>query len=319
MGFLESFSANFSSPIILCFLLGLFARGVGSDISIPKQFYESISIYLLLAIGLKGGVQLSNFTFSTLSVPILVTLLVCVVSTVTAYIAARYVGKLSTANSTALSAHFGSVSAVTFMTAISFLDESKVSYPGYMTAVFAIMEIPAILISVSIYSAYKGAEFKTVLHEVFSGKTNILLVGGLLIGLLSGKEQIALVMPLFEGMFYGVLAFFLLEMGLIVGEKMKDVLQLKTFLLLYSICLPILNGFLGALIASSFGMGLGETTIFAVLTSSASYIAAPAAVKISMPDANPAYFITSSLVLTFPFNITFGIPLYFWFAKCLVA
>ncbi len=286
-----------------------------SDLSLPEQFHRSISIYLLFAIGLKGGVQLSQFSFAQLSDPIFATLILGVATTFSAFGAAYFIGRLALADSAALAAHYGSVSAVTFTAGLSFLNQANIDYPGYMTALFAIMEIPALLIAVGIFSLKKGRPLRTTVHEVFLGGTTLLLSGGLLIGLLGGKEHTAAIMPLFQDLFYGVLAFFILEMGLLVGDKIKDVRSIGTFLPLFSIIVPILNGLLGVFLGSIFSLSLGGCTLLAVMAASASYIAAPAVVRISIPEANPAYYVTAALVITFPFNITLGIPLYFWFAK----
>ena len=318
MSIFESIISNFSSPVILCFLLGFIAQVLKSDLKLPEQLYQSISIYLLLAIGLKGGVQLSEFGLGELSNPLLATLSASVLTTICAFLAAYFIGRLSLADCSALAAHFGSASAVTFMTALSFLDEAKIDYPGYMTALFAIMEIPAVLLAIGFFSLCRGGKFSKALHEVFCGKTTLLLAGGLLIGALGGKQHASIIMPLFQEMFYGVLTFFLLEMGLLVGEKIGDVRRVGRFLPLFSILIPIINGALGVYLGVFFGMDLGGSTILGVMASSASYIAAPAAVRASIPEANPGFYITSSLVIAFPFNITLGIPLYFWFAEFLL-
>jgi len=314
---LESLLSNLSSPLILCFALGLIARLLGSNLKLPEQLYQSISIYLLLAIGIKGGVQISGFAFSEVGFPILFCILLSIVTGLTAQVLSKFVWKYSDIDSVALAAHYGSVSAVTYIVGLGFLDQRGITYPGYSTALFAIMEIPAIILALALFAKQVGGSISEAVRYVMFSKTNMLLIGGIIIGLLSKEEHAKIINPLFQDLFYGLLTFFLLEMGLIVGEKLKENGRPASKLLLYGTLVPLLHGSLTALLCRAIGFDIGLSTIVATLGASASYIAAPAAVQQNLPEANPLLYITSSLAITFPFNISLGIPIYYSIASSL--
>lgn len=312
---LDSLISNLSSPLILCFALGLVARLVGSNLKLPEQLYQSISIYLLLAIGIKGGVQISGFSVTELGFPILFCVILCLVTALIGFFLGKLVWKYSEVDAIALAAHYGSVSAVTYIVSLGFLDQRGVSYPGYSTALFAIMEIPAIILALTLFAKQGGSSVSKALKYVITSKTNMLLLGGIVIGLVSKEEHSKILTPLFQDLFYGMLTFFLLEMGLMVGHKLKENGFPASKLLLFGTLVPLLNGCLTAFVCRAVGFDVGLSTVIAVLGASASYIAAPAAIQQNLPDADPALYVTSSLGITFPFNISLGIPIYFWVAS----
>jgi hypothetical protein len=303
-------------PVILFFLLGVFAGISKSDLKIPGVLYESLSIFLLLAIGLKGGVALSKYDPSTLLDVALVILLVSCLIPIGAFYCSKILGGYSQADAGSLAAHYGSVSVVTFAVATSLLMKQSIEAEGYMTVFLVLLEIPGLLLG--IFLAKLGASKASwghLIHEILTGKSIVLLVGGLLIGYASGEKGLASISPLFFGLFKGVLAIFLLEMGLVTAGRIGDIKKQGTFLLLFGVLFPIVSGTLGVITGWSLGMSIGGMTLLATLYASASYIAAPAAVRMAVPEANPSTSIAASLGVTFPFNISLGIPLYLFLSE----
>lgn len=309
--------------MVLAFVLGLFAARVKSDLRFPDELYTALTIYLLFAIGLKGGMKLEGASPGVVGGPLLCAIVLSCAIPVWCYFALRKLVRLGPADAGAISAHYGSVSAVTFSAVLAFLETSKVEVEGFAPALLAVMEAPAIIVAV--YLAMRGqgtggagaGGFRHLLHDLLTGKGIILLLGGLVIGFVSGKKGFEQVAPLFDAPFKGVLALFLLEVGLVTGRRFGDLKAAGWRLIVFALIMPILNGAIGALVASKCGLGLGGTTVLATLSASASYIAAPAAVRIALPAASPALYLTSSLAITFPFNIVIGIPLYHEIAKFL--
>jgi hypothetical protein len=306
--------SNLLSPPVIVFITGVACAVAHSDLKFPPQAYQLLTIYLLLAIGLKGGIALAATPLGTLVLPLLITLAAGACIPLGVYVVTRKVMGLSVDDSAAMAAHYGSVSAVTFMACIAFLDSQGVAYEGFMTALMALMEVPAILMGVFLAKFFghrADGGLKATLHEVFSGKSFALLMCGLVAGALASDDAVALVKESMLKPFYGVLTLFLLEMGLIAGSKLGDVRSIGWPLVAFAVASPIVQALLGLSLAWSIGMSQGGAVIFSVLCASASYIAAPAAVRASIPNANPAYYVSSSLGMTFPFNLTFGIPLYY--------
>ena len=306
-------------PVILFFLLGVFAGVSRSDLKIPGVLYESLSIFLLLAIGLKGGVALSKYDPSTLMGLALVVLLVSCLIPIGAFYCSKILGGYSQADAGSLAAHYGSVSVVTFAVATSLLMKQSIEAEGYMTVFLVLLEIPGLLLGIFLakFGASK-ASWGHLIHEILTGKSIVLLVGGLLIGYTSGETGLASISPLFFGLFKGVLGIFLLEMGLVTAGRIGDIKKQGTFLLLFGVLFPILCGTLGIVTGWSLGLSIGGMTLLATLYASASYIAAPAAVRMAVPEANPSTSIAASLGVTFPFNISLGIPLYLFLSEQLV-
>lgn len=319
MDLLELMRLNLLSPMALAFLLGIIATLVRSDLRIPDALYSALSIYLLLAIGLKGGAELAATPLEQLWAPALAALGLGIGIPIWCYAILRRFGKFGVADAAAVAAHYGSVSAVTFSASLTFLESIPIPYEGFTPALVAIMEIPGIVIALVIARSRLGkvGSWGDVLHEVLTGKSILLLFGGLVIGAAAGKEGFAQVAPLFVDPFKGALTLFLLEMGMVAARQFRDVAKAGFFLIGFGILMPILHGVLGIWIASLAGMSLGGSMVLGVLAASASYIAAPAAVRIALPQANPGYYLTGALVITFPFNLTLGLPLYFAIARAI--
>lgn len=306
---------NLLDPIVLCFILGLVAGLLKSDLKLPEQLYETLSIYLLLAIGLKGGVELAKSDLGELALPALATLVLGVITPILAYQILLRVGRFDRTNAAAIAAHYGSVSAVTFAVVLGYAARMNIDYEAYVTVLLVVLEVPAIAIGILIArrgAGGKALQWGPLLHEVFLGKSIYLLAGGLLVGYLAGPTRSEAISPLFVGLFKGALALFLLEMGIIASRRMGDLKATGAFLIGFGMAMPIINGTLGALLGAASGLSLGGTMVLATLAASASYIAAPAAMRMALPKANPTLYLTAALGITFPFNIIVGIPIYHW-------
>lgn len=306
---------NLTNPALLFFFLGIIAVQLKSDLKIPENSSKFISLYLLLAIGFKGGQELSHSSFDmeilwSLLFGILLALLVPMY---TYYILRK---KFSIENSGAIAASYGSVSAVTFITTIAFLEMEQIPFNGHMVAVMALMEAPSIMIGLLLIMISKGSKgkneipLKTVLqHALFNGSV-LLILGSLVIGFLASDAQADGIKPFTTDLFKGFLAVFLLDMGITSGEKLSVFIKKGWFALVFAIAIPLFNGIIVALLSGFFIEATGNRLLFAILAASASYIAVPAAMKIAVPKANPSLYIPMALAITFPFNITLGMPLY---------
>ncbi|BAY48928.1 hypothetical protein SAMD00079811_65570 [Scytonema sp. HK-05] len=310
--------SNILNPPILFFFLGMTAVFVKSDLEIPAPVPKLLSLYLLLAIGFKGGVELikSGITQEVALTLLAAMLMACFVPIYTFFILKL---RLDTYDAAAIAATYGSISAVTFITASAFLTQLGIAFDGYMVAALALMESPAIivgLILVNLFTVDQGKPRETawseVLQEAFLNSSVFLLVGSLVIGVLTGERGWKVLEPFTQGMFYGVLTFFLLDMGLVAARRIKDLQKTGFFLISFAILIPILNATIGLLIARLIGMSQGNALLFAVLCASASYIAVPAAIRMTVPEANPSLYVSTALAVTFPFNIIVGIPLYLY-------
>lgn len=313
---MESLLSNFASPVVLAFALGIAAKLLKSDLEIPKPLYQGISIYLLLAIGLKGGVELSKTSLDAFIGPASITLFLGLLTPLIAYIILRYLGRMDMINSSAIAAHYGSVSAVTFIAAISYVESLGYSPEGFMPTLVALLEVPGIIVALLIPQLSNGGNgsFKKALHEVVTGSSIILLLGGLVIGFVAGPVKFESVEPFFVSGFQGALVLFLLELGMVTARRLSDLKKVGVFLLGFGILVPILHGVLAIWLGLMVGLSVAGATVLAAMVSSGSYIAAPAAVRIALPKANPSYYLTASLGITFPFNITIGIPIYYLIA-----
>ncbi|CAN5810162.1 sodium-dependent bicarbonate transport family permease [soil metagenome] len=317
MDALELVRFNLLSPIVLAFVLGIIATLIRSDLKFPDELYTALSIFLLLAIGLKGGAALSETPLAEFWKPALATLFLGVTVPITTYGIIRRLGRFSVADSAAMAAHYGSVSVVTFIACITFLDTALVPYEGFMPTLVAILEVPAIIVALLIARFKIGGRgtFGEILHEVMSGKSIVLLLGGLTIGYLAGTPGLRPVAPFFIDLFHGALTLFLLEMGMVAARRFRDLKKVGIFLIAFGIIMPVIHGTVGVWLGLLSGLSVGGSTVLAVLAASASYIAAPAAVRIALPEANPGYYLTGALAITFPFNLTIGIPLYYAIAQ----
>lgn len=316
---MENLLINFTSPIVLAFVLGIIAKLVKSDLEFPRPIYQALSIYLLLAIGLKGGVELSSTPFSEFVWPAAATIFLGILTPLIAFAVLRYLGKLDIDNSAGIAAHYGSVSAVTFIAAISYMEALGQPPEGFMPTLVALLEVPGIIVALMIpqLSKSESGSIKKAFHEVVTGSSIVLLLGGLVIGYIAGPLKFEAVKPFFVNGFQGALVLFLLELGMITAMRLKDLRKVGFFLLGFGILIPIIHGVLAIIIGLWAGLSIAGTTVFAAMVSSGSYIAAPAAVRIALPKASPTLYLTASLGITFPFNIALGIPLYYiiavWF------
>lgn len=308
---LELALTNLTSVSVLVFALGFLAARFKSDIRIPEPVYQIISVYLLFGIGLKGGVSLSNSNGSGMALPLIATALLGILIPLLAFIVLRFIRNLSEVDRGAISAHYGSTSLVTFTAALVFLENAKIYYEGFATALLTVMEVPGIIVGIFLATRHLSREmsWSKSLKEIVLGKTIILLVGGLLIGALSGQAGYERVTPFFVDLLPGILALFLMHLGYLAGSQAHVVKEVGVGLGIFAIIFPIFAGAIGVIAGSLVGLSVGGATILGILCASASYIAAPAAVQIAVPEANPSLSITASLAITFPFNLIFGIPI----------
>lgn len=330
---------NLLSPVVLFFVLGVIAALVKSDLKFPAGLSEALSIYLLVAIGIKGGMELSHYELATVIKPIAGALFLGIIIPILILIALRFT-KMDIHNSIGLAATYGSVSIVTYGAAISFLEKKGVSYEGFMNVLVVLMESPAIFVSLLLLRISQKSEAdrlalgiadrreqaqnlgfanglfdKEVLRDSLFGKSVLLLMGSLIIGWIVGQNGESLVKPLFIDLYGSILILFLLNMGLIAGERLPEVSKQGWRILLFGICVPIIAGSIGVLVGNWVGLSLGGVVLMGVLAGSASYIAAPAALRSSVPEANPSLYLGLSLGVTFPFNLIIGIPLYYALAQ----
>ena len=310
---MDTIITNLTSPVVMAFVMGILVKAIKSDLEFPQVLYKSISIYLLLAIGLKGGVELSKTPFSDFYLPAAATLFMGILTPITAFLIIRYIGKLDLDNSAGVAAHYGSVSMVTFLAAISYLQNEGLEPEGFMPTLLALLEIPGIIVALMIplLQNKENSSFGKAMHEVVTGGSIVLLIGGLIIGFVAGPVKFQSVEPFFVSGFQGALFLFLLELGMVTARRFRDLKKAGFFIVAFGIVVPLLHGFLAILVGYWSGLSLAGTAVFATMVSSASYIAAPAAVRIALPKASPTIYLTASLGITFPFNITIGIPIYY--------
>jgi hypothetical protein len=305
-------------PVILFFVLGLVAGLAKSDLRLPPAIYDLLSTLLLITIGLKGGVELARSDIAGVLPQAAGVLAIGLVLPLLMFPVLRAIGRFGRADAASLAAHYGSVSVATFAVGVSFLAERSVSYDSQLPLFLVLLEVPAIVVGILLARGLQsGQRWGKLLHEIFLGKSIVLLVGGLVIGWAAGSEGIAPLEPLFFDLFKGVLALFLLEMGLIAASQAQVLRDKGLAVAVFGILAPVPLAVTGAVAGWLMGLSVGGTTLLAVLTGSASYIAAPAAMRIAVPEANPSLSLTASLGVTFPFNIFAGIPIYYWIATAL--
>jgi len=308
---------NLTSPMVLAFVLGFIAVQAKSDLSFPDQITSLLSTYLLLAIGLKGGTRLKELDLGDVAVPIVATIAAGIVTAYVTYVVAkRFVG-LSVADAASLAAHFGSVSAVTFTAAETFAKESGRVTAQYLPLLVVLLEIPGIIVALTLWTRQGQQRVHGALSEVLTGKSVVLLGGGLVIGALANSTSMDVVQPLFVDLFPGVLTLFLLDLGTLAGSQLATIRRAGARLISFGVIAPITFGILGALLGTAIGMDAATVAVFATMLASASYIAAPAAVRIGIPPANTGLALGVALGVTFPFNIVIGIPLFAEVAKLL--
>lgn len=321
--------------MVLAFAFGIVCRLIKSEMAIPRDLYTTLSIYLLFALGLKGGVELSHSQWQQLLFPAIVTIALGCITPVSSFLTLRYLGRFSIADAAGIAAHYGSVSAVTFIAAEKFVfaNLGEGSVAPFMPTLLTLLEIPGIQIALAIgvLGMAKSKRDKdrasgsrtvdatspslgAVWHELLTARSMVLLVGGMVIGFIIRYEGYASVKPFFdkgEWMFKGALTLFLLEMGLVAGSRLADLKHAGAFLIAFGILAPIAHGALGVYLGTLAGLDAGSCTVLGTMAASASYIAAPPAVRMTLPEANPTFYLTAALAITFPFNLLVGIPLYF--------
>lgn len=349
---LDLLRQNLLSPIALSFALGVIAKLGRSELTFPKEIYIGLSLYLLFALGLHGGVELSHTRVEDILGPAFVTIGIGVLTPVVAYAALRRLGRFSVSDAAGIAAHYGSVSAVTFIAANQFVTGMGLAPEGFMPTLLTLLESPGINVALAIGAVGLAREkavatglqrnaavatlgpdglvltgelpshgtinWRETLREIVTGRTMVLLTGGLLVGLLFGDAGWKQVGPFYDTagpIFRGALCLFILEMGLVAGERFGDLKAVGPRLLAFGIGFPLVFGALGAVLGHAAGLSVAGSTILATMASSASYIAAPPAVRMNLPEANPSYSLTLALLITFPFNILAGIPIYFRLAQ----
>lgn len=303
---------NTIDPIILFFLLGLVAGLLRSELRLPAAIYEFVTILLLLAIGLKGGIELAKQPFGSLLPQMLAVVAMGFVLPLLAFPVLRYGGRFKRADAASIAAHYGSVSVGTYAVAVAYFGTRQITFEEHMPLLLVLLEIPAILVGIMLARGLsRQTRWSLVAHEVFLGKGIVLLIGGLLIGWVAGPDGLSSIKPLFFDLFKGILAIFLLEMGLITATQVGTLRQYGPFLLVFGVAMPLFSALVGTGLGWALGLSIGGTAMLATLAASASYIAVPAAMRISVPDANPTLSLAASLGITFPFNVLVGIPIYY--------
>ena len=327
MDFLHILTQNLLSPPVLFFALGLWAGWLKSDMEVPESISRYLSIYLMMAIGFKGGVALAGTPEFTPQILLAIFLGVAFgfAQPFLGYALLKRTTSLDSPTAAAVAAHYGSISMVTFVTAASFLKLEEVSYAGYVVAILALMEAPAILSG--LFIAHRAApetrshekeERRLLNREIFTNGAILLLLGSFVIGWITAEPGMEKMKAFLVDPFQGILALFLLDMGLMVARNLHHLRQFTVPLALFGLYMPVLSAGIALLAADALGLDVGTATLYAVLFASASYIAVPAAMRLALPEAKPAIYIPLSLAITFPFNIALGIPLYYTMAQALL-
>ncbi|MEW4922136.1 sodium-dependent bicarbonate transport family permease [Algibacter sp. 2305UL17-15] len=313
--------SNLTNPVLLFFILGILATALKSDLKIPENSSKFISLYLLFAIGFKGGQELSHSEFnSEISYSIIFAILLSSLVPIYTFFALKK--KIGVPNAGAIAAAYGSVSAVTFVTAVSFLENQGISFGGHMVAIMAIMESPAIIVGViliMLYDAGKKSEEKksigSLIKHSLTGGSVLMLIGSLIIGLIADATQARGIEPFTTDIFKGFLSLFLLEMGMVTAKRIKGFKKYGVFLFAFGIIVPLINGLIVAYLSGFITESAGNRLLFAILGAGASYIAVPATMKLAEPRADAGIYIPMALGITFPFNITLGMPIYYAFIQ----
>lgn len=311
--------ANLTSVGVLAFVFGFIASRLKSDVRLPDAVYQFLSIYLLFGIGLKGGDSLKQTSIGDLVTPVFATVICGVLIPCLAFAFLRLIKRINNIDRGSFAAHYGSTSLVTFSAGILFLESNSIFVEGFAPALLTVMEIPGLIVGIFLASksTHTRVGWGTTLKEVLLGKTVLLLLGGLTIGFVTSAEGYEKVSPFFVELLSGFLVLFLLHLGYLAGINFADIKAVGVPLAVFGILFPILSGSIGVLIGTSIDLSVGGTTMLGILSASASYIAAPAAVAIALPQASPTLALTSSIGITFPFNLIIGIPLYYKFAQIL--
>jgi hypothetical protein len=317
--------SNLLSPLVLAFVLGIVATLIRSEVEIPEPIIKAISVYLLFSIGLNGGVGLAGTTFAEFFLPALATIALAIAVPTWCYLILRGPGRFDIPNAAGIAAHYGSVSSVTLVAAISFVErlpEGRNTFEAFVPALAALMEwgiIVALFIGRWRMGATEGGSLRMVICDTLTGRSVVLLLGGLLIGMTVGEQGFAPIKPLYGDLFRGVLVFFLIEMGMLAGRQLRDFVKVGPFMAVFGTVMPLIHGMIGVSLGLLAGLSPGGAFILDAITASASYIDAPAAVRATFPQANPSVYLTSSLGITLPVNLIIGLPLYYEYARWLGA
>jgi hypothetical protein len=337
MDILQLIQSNLLTPIILFFLFGIIAARIKSDLKIPEAISEFLPIYLLAAIGLHGGIEMRNTGFENMLIPMLVAIGLSLLFTLNHYQILRRLGKFNIFDSYALASTYGAVGAVTFSVGLSFLKNQGVSSEGYLAAILAVLEPVAFILAIFLTNMAVAKQIRTkkqsfttddtsdidvglqgnktklsqVLHESVTGKAIVILLGSIVIGYIIGEDGFSSIQIVFDEMFTGAIVIFMIEMGIIAGQRLGDIKKVGIFLIAFSIIMPTFNGIIGVFVATVMGLSLGGAVMFGLLLASASFIAAPAVLRHAIPQANPSLYITSALGITFPYNIIVLLPIMF--------
>ncbi len=338
MDILELIQSNLLTPIVLFFLFGIIAARIKSDLKIPDAISEFLPIYLLAAIGLHGGIEMRNTGFEVMLVPMLTAIGLSLLFTLNHYQILRHLGKFNLFDSYALASTYGAVGAVTFSVGLSFLKNQGVTSEGYLAAILAVLEPVAFILAIFLTNIAVSKQIKTkkeslgkieteselemgitetktnlkqVLHESITGKAIVILLGSIIIGYVIGDEGFSSINVVFDELFTGAIVIFLIEMGIIAGQRLDDIKKVGVFLTAFAIIMPTFNGVVGVLVATALGLSLGGAVMFGLLLASASFIAAPAVLRHAIPQAKPSLYITSALGITFPYNIIVLLPIMF--------
>ena len=322
-------------PAVLFFVLGVFAKLVKSDLKFPEGMAKGLSLYLLMAIGLKGGAELAKADMLIALNAIFWAIVMGFLIPLIGYAILRFRDRIDSMNAAAITAHYGSVSAGTFLTAIAFLEATKVAHETYPIIMMVMMETPAIIVGLVLaamarkkmaqaeggkpMSDTQEIEWKPLLHEALTNGSVLLLLGAMVIGALSTPEAMAKVYPFSHEIFMGVLCLFLLDMGMEAAKRLKEFKSVGVFLVSFGVIMPLIGGTIGVFVGITIlDFSIGGTLLVAILGASASYIAVPPAMRYGIPEANPSYYLTLALGVTFPFNVVVGIPLFYqmaiWYA-----
>jgi len=310
--------ANLTSVSVLAFIFGFIASRTKSNLKLPDSIYQFISIYLLFGIGLKGGHSLKSVGLTEILTPGLATLACGVVIPALAFFLLRLIRTLSDIDRGSLAAHYGSTSLVTFSAALLFMESNSIFVEGYAPALLTLLEIPGLIVGIFLASSsvsHPDVKWGTTMKEVVLGKTVLILLGGMFIGFLTSQSGYEKVQPFFIDLLSGFLALFLLHLGYSAGCNFHEVKTVGLKLGIFAVIFPLIGGLIGVAAASAIGLSIGGATVLGVLCASASYIAAPAAVSIALPQANLSVALSASVGITFPFNLIVGIPLYYKFAQ----
>ena len=335
MDILELIQSNLLTPIVLFFLFGIIAARIKSDLKMPEAISEFLPIYLLAAIGLHGGIEMRKTGFEEMLIPMLVAIGLSLLFTLNHYQILRRLGKFNIFDSYALASTYGAVGAVTFSVGLSFLKNQGVTSEGYLAAILAVLEPVAFILAIFLTNMAVSKQIRTkkqsisddeeldigmkqtktklsqVLKESITGKAIVILLGSIVIGYIIGKEGFEPISIVFDELFTGAIVIFMIEMGIIAGQRLEDIKKVGIFLTAFSIIIPTINGIIGVLVSTALGLSLGGAVMFGLLLASASFIAAPAVLRHAIPQANPSLYITSALGITFPYNIIVLLPIMF--------